>query len=90
MEFKYFLKILLIFLVIILINYIILNCNVITEGLETLIIKSNEAFCKTHNGFNLEKSCNKLTKNNCNKLSCCSWSNKCKAVNKNGIIFDDN
>lgn len=90
MEFKYFLKILLIFLVIILINHIIFNYNLITEGLETLIMKSNEAFCKTHVGFDLEKSCNKLTKNNCNELSCCSWSNKCKAVDKNGIIFHDN
>jgi hypothetical protein len=99
MNFKYILKVLLIILiifsVIILINLICLNLNsniqpkkiLNLEALEPLIMKSSDAFCKTHTGFDLEKSCNKLTKYNCGETTCCEWSTKCKAKNKNGIIF---
>ena len=52
-------------------------------------MKGSDAFCKNHVGFDLEKSCNKLTKYNCNQTSCCTWTTKCKASNKNGIIFSD-
>ena len=101
MNFKYILKVLLIILiifsVIILINSIGLKLNeniqpkkiLNLEELETLIMKGSDAFCKNHVGFDLEKSCNKLTKYNCNQTSCCTWTTKCKASNKNGIIFSD-
>jgi hypothetical protein len=104
MDFKYILKLLLIILIIfsliIFINSIGLNLNenikpkkllgvVTIEALEPLISKGNEAFCKNHFGFDLEKACNKLTRNNCSQTSCCSWTTKCKASNKNGIIFND-
>ena len=101
MNFKYILKVLLIifiiFSVIILINLISLNSNMNIQinkplnldAFKPLIMKGSDAFCKTHVGFDLEKSCNKLTNYNCSQTSCCKWSTKCKAIDKNGIIFSD-
>lgn len=101
MDFKYILKVLfiivIIFSVIILINLIGLNLNesiqskklLNLEAFDPLIMKGSDAFCKTHVGFNLEKSCNKLTNYNCSQTSCCTWTTKCKASDKNGIIFTD-
>ncbi len=101
MDFKYILKILLIILIIfsiiILINSIGLNLNdsIIPKKLlnvvtiEALEMKGSDAFCNSHTGFSLEKSCNKLTKYNCDQTSCCTWTTKCKASNKNGIIFSE-
>lgn len=104
MDFKYLLKILitifLILSVIIFINSIGLTLNqnkqskelikVITiEGMNPLTIDSSKAFCDTNKGFNLETSCNALTKCNCGLTSCCIWTNnkKCKAGNQNGPLF---
>ena len=101
MNFKYILNVLLIILiifsVIILINLIGLNLNenvkpkklLNLDAFEPLILKGSDAFCKTHTGFDLEKSCNKLTKYNCGETTCCKWTTKCKASDKNGIIFTD-
>jgi hypothetical protein len=101
MNFKYILKVLLIILMIfsliILINSIGLNLNaniqpkklLNLDAFEPLIMKGSDAFCKTHTGFDLEKSCNKLTKYNCGETSCCTWTTKCKASDKNGIIFEN-
>jgi hypothetical protein len=51
----------------------------------------HEDFCKAHEGATseLEKSCNKLTKNNCNEVSCCVYlnGNKCVAGNARGPIY---
>jgi len=64
------------------------------EGLENnpLITSSYEAFCKSHSGFDLESSCNRLTENNCNSTSCCVWTSdfKCKAGNASGPLFNSN
>ena len=102
MDFKYLLKIFivvfLILSVIIFINSIGLNLNkydiqtkLLHEGLDT-ILPSNQAFCQANKGFDLEKSCNSLTKQNCGLTSCCVWTsdNKCKAGNKSGPIFNSN
>lgn len=104
MDFKYLLKIfIIIFLilsVIIFINSVGLKLNqneqskelikVITiEGMNPLITDSSKAFCETNKGFNLETSCNALTKHNCGLTSCCIWTSdkKCKAGNQNGPLF---
>lgn len=66
-----------------------LNKNV--EGLETEINNGNNAFCEINKGFELQKSCNNLTKKNCNKVDCCIWENsseKCFAGNQNGLLFN--
>ena len=107
MDFKYLLKIFIIFFiilsVIIFIKSIRMNfyeanqskelVKVITlEGMKNnpLTTDSSKAFCETNKGFNLETSCNKLTKYNCGLTSCCIWTsdNKCKAGNKNGPLFN--
>lgn len=104
MDFKYLLKIfIIIFLilsVIIFINSIGLTLNqneqpkelikvVTIEGMNPLTTDSSRAFCETNKGFNLETSCNALTKYNCGLTSCCIWTsdNKCKAGNQNGPLF---
>lgn len=104
MDFKYLLKIfIIIFLilsVIIFINSVGLTLNqneqpkelikVITiEGMNPLTTDSSKAFCETNKGFNLETSCNALTKHNCGLTSCCIWTSdkKCKAGNQNGPLF---
>jgi hypothetical protein len=52
---------------------------------------ATNAFCKINTGFDLEKSCNELTKYNCGLTSCCVWTNnKCKAGDKNGPLFNTN
>ena len=106
MDLKYLLKIFivlfLILSIIIFINTMGLNLNdaetqkklikVITvEGLES-ILPSNQAFCEVNKGYDLEKSCNELTNQNCNLTSCCVWTNdnKCKAGNKSGPTFNSN
>ena len=58
----------------------------------SIIINNTDAFCEHHRGSSnlLEKSCNKLTKNNCNSTSCCVWTsnNKCVAGNSKGPSFN--
>lgn len=105
MEIKYLLKIFIvsfiILSVILFIKSIGLNFNEINfkkkltgpvtiEGLEPSIVSGNKAFCQTNTGFNLETSCNKLSKYNCNLTSCCVWTseNKCKAGNQSGPTFN--
>lgn len=67
------------------------------EPLEKLFNNGSDAFCNTKKGFDLEKSCNNLTKNNCNKTHCCIWginnidkNFKCYAGNENGLLFNTN
>ena len=84
MNFKYILKIVivasLILCLIIFINSFGLNLNskklLTMEGLAnppdtSIIINKSDAFCENHRGSSgtLDKSCGKLTKNNCNSTS---------------------
>ena len=105
MTIKYILKLLVvIFFILYLIAYLIffnLNLNnfdfitkpIIIEGLDTYLLNSfgTESFCKSHKGFDLEKSCNKLTKFNCGQASCCIYTNdnKCKANNNGALLFNN-
>jgi secreted trypsin-like serine protease len=106
MDIKYILKIfiisILILSLIILLKYIgfvIVNkeeppkelIGVVTiEGMNNIPFSVSKAFCDTHSGFDLEKSCNNLTKYNCNLTSCCVYTskNKCQAGNSSGPIFN--
>jgi len=106
MDLKYILKIFIVaFLIlslIVFVNSIGLNLNdpettkkllqvVTIEGLKSQIPTSgSKAFCDMHSGFDLENSCEKLTKYNCGLTSCCVWTsdNKCKAGNKSGPTFN--
>jgi hypothetical protein len=106
MDIKYILKIFIaVFLILSLIafiNTIGLNLNeqeipkkllkvVTVEGLDGQIPTSgSKAFCDMHSGFDLEQSCEKLTKYNCGLTSCCVWTSddKCKAGNKSGPMFN--
>lgn len=51
------------------------------------------SFCQsTNSGKNMEESCNSLTYDNCNKVSCCGWlksasKTKCVYGNKSGPVF---
>jgi len=73
------------------------NTNFFHEGLSnhsdsSIIINKNDDFCENQrsSGGTLEQSCNKLTQNNCNSVSCCVWTseNKCTSGNINGPIFN--
>ena len=105
MNFKYILKIVivvsLILSLIAFINSIGLNLDskklLTMEGLAnppdtSIIINKSDAFCEIHRGSSgtLDKSCGKLTKNNCNSTSCCVWTsnNKCVAGGANGPTFN--
>ena len=101
MNFKYILKIFIVVSVIlssiVFINSIGFNLNakklLTMEGLTnppdtSIIINKSDAFCESHRGSSgtLDKSCGKLTKNNCNSTSCCVWTsnNKCVAGGAGG------
>ena len=63
------------------------------EGMENPIsMNKEEAFCENHSGKSLvlEKSCNKLTKGNCNKVGCCGWASPgiCVAGGAKGPTFN--
>ena len=105
MNFKYILKIVivvsLILSLIAFINSIGLNLDskklLTMEGLAnppdtSIIINKSDAFCESHRGSSgtLDKSCGKLTKNNCNSTSCCVWTsdNKCLAGGDRGPTFN--
>ena len=63
----------------------------LVEGLDNQIPTSgSKAFCDIHSGFDLEQSCEKLTKYNCGLTSCCVWTSdeKCKSGNKSGPLFN--
>ena len=104
MDIKYILKIFIVVFLILslitIINSIGLNLNepdvpkklmqvVTIEGL-TPATTGSQAFCESHKGFDLEQSCNKLTKYNCGLTSCCVWTsdNKCKAGNNGKLLFN--
>lgn len=104
MDLKYLLKIFIIFFLILsviaFINSIGLTLNdnrkekelikvINVEGMNPLITDSSKAFCETNKGFNLETSCNNLTKYNCGLTSCCilTSDDKCKAGNQDGPLF---
>ena len=57
---------------------------------EGLTMNLGESFCKTHKGFDLENSCNRLTNQNCQLTSCCVFTsdNKCVSGNENGPLFN--
>ena len=105
MNFKYILKIVivvsLILSLIAFINSIGLNLDskklLTMEGLAnppdtSIIINKSDAFCESHRGSSgtLDKSCGKLTKNNCNSTSCCVWTSdsKCLAGGAKGPTFN--
>ena len=100
MNFKYILKVsLFVFfcLVFVMILKIIFKyLNIIKEGLqnsnESLLLNSNDAFCKEYQGSSgaLDSKCKKLTQNNCNSTSCCIWTsdNQCVAGGKSGPTFN--
>jgi hypothetical protein len=52
----------------------------------------SDSFCEIHRGSSgeLDNSCGKLTKNNCNSTSCCVWTseNKCLAGGVQGPTFN--
>jgi hypothetical protein len=58
----------------------------------SIIFNKNDAFCESNSnsGGSLDKSCSKLTKNNCNSTSCCVWTseNKCGAGDASGPTFN--
>ena len=65
-----------------------------TVTIEPLVVPTMDKhadFCKAHEGATseLEKSCNKLTQNNCNEVPCCVYlnDNKCVAGNARGPIY---
>jgi hypothetical protein len=98
MDLKYILKIFIILSLIIFIILVGLNLNQqAIEGLvnfqdTSIIINKSDAFCESHRGSSgtLDKSCGKLTKNNCNSTTCCVFksNNKCVAGGKNGPTFN--
>lgn len=96
---KIFIAVFLILSLIVFINILGLRLNdpyvpkklmqvVTIEGL-TPATSSSQAFCESHKGFDLEQSCNKLTKYNCGLTSCCVYTsdNKCKAGNNGELLF---
>jgi hypothetical protein len=58
----------------------------------TILMSKEDAFCENHLGSSetLEKSCGLLTRNNCNKTSCCVWTSedKCVAGDAGGPTFN--
>ncbi len=100
MDFKYVLKIFIIFFLILslilFINSIGFKFNEPKQSKKLLDVITLEAmdtikaFCDTHSGYDLEKSCQKLTKYNCGLTSCCVWAGdkKCKAGNVSGPLFN--
>jgi hypothetical protein len=58
----------------------------------SIIINKGAAFCESQRGSSgtLDKSCGKLTKNNCNSTTCCVFTsnNKCVAGGENGPTFN--
>lgn len=60
------------------------------EGMDGIPLSGSKSFCNKHNGFDLEKSCNKLTEYNCGLTSCCVYTsdNKCQAGNASGPTFN--
>ena len=89
-------KIFLVILIISLLIFIVNNYQTLQEfkeGFDTSILFDKSAsFCENNRGSsaNLDKSCGNLTQQNCNSTSCCNWTsdNKCVAGNKNGPTFN--
>jgi hypothetical protein len=91
-----------IFFVLLIINLSGINMNpkIDEKVAKVVTIESFEntikSFCESNETkpHELEKACNKLTKDNCNSTSCCIWLNnsKCVAGKESGPIYyqDDN
>ena len=66
------------------------------EGLSnpdtSIIMDKNSAFCENHRGSsgNLDESCKKLSRGNCDSVSCCVWTSdeKCVAGSERGPTFN--
>ena len=103
MELKYILKMFII--VFLIFSFILFFFNIFEkfigyvpiEGLTnppdtSILLNSSDAFCESHRGSSgaLDKSCSKLTNNNCNLTSCCVWTSekKCAAGGANGPTFN--
>jgi hypothetical protein len=58
----------------------------------SIIINKNDAFCENQrgSGATLDKSCGKLTRDNCTSTSCCVWTSdsKCVAGAADGPTFN--
>jgi hypothetical protein len=73
------------------------NKKILIESYENNVIdvelSPTTSFCElTNSGKNMEESCNSLTYDNCNKVSCCGWlksesKTKCVYGNKSGPVF---
>jgi hypothetical protein len=75
------------------------NTKILIENYENNVIgldmdlSPTTSFCQlTTPGKNMEESCNSLTYDNCNKVSCCGWlksksKTKCVYGNKSGPTF---
>lgn len=73
------------------------NNKILIESYENnvmdLDLSPSTSFCQsTDSGKNMEESCNSLTYDNCNKVSCCGWlksasKTKCVYGDKSGPIF---
>jgi len=99
-DIKYILKVLLILFQILSLTVFInlfFGEKGMVESLKTIdatsiTMNKNDAFCETHRGSsgNLDNSCGKLTRNNCNSTSCCVWKsdNKCSAGTVKGPTFN--
>jgi len=67
------------------------NKEDIESELNSMKLNQLDSFCENHreSGSALNKSCNKLTQDNCNSTSCCVWLNneKCVAGAEDGPTF---
>jgi hypothetical protein len=73
------------------------NNKILIEGYENNLVdvdlSPTTSFCQlTNSGKNMEESCNSLTYDNCNQVSCCGWlksasKTKCVYGNKSGPVF---
>jgi hypothetical protein len=102
MDLKYILKVFIIlYLIISIISVVNKQAKLLQvatiEGLSnppdtSIIINKGAAFCESNRGTSgtLDKSCGKLTKNNCNSTTCCVFksNNKCVAGGENGPTFN--
>ena len=73
------------------------NNKILIEGYDNNLVDVDlsppTSFCQlTNSGKNMEESCNSLTYDNCNQVSCCGWlksksKTKCVYGNKSGPVF---
>jgi len=66
------------------------NNDDIIKEIKNMGLEPALGFCEKYrsSGKKREEACSKLTKNNCSKVSCCTWNNNvCVAGNKFGPLF---